>query len=678
MFFKQIRRNAASNRKNNGLFFGSLVIAVIAFYTLLSVGEQDVMRFLKSVESNAVQKLMLLIPVIYAISLFFVFFLIYFAYHYQLNNRKKEFGLYLMMGMKRSRLFTMLMGETLLNSVISVLIGLPIALLLTEGISLATAKLIGLGIIGHHFSFSPFAILWTIVGFILVQMTAMLFLSAKFSRMEPALLLQTDASDTQKTVSGKQGMFYCILGTALLIIAYTTGILFLKSYRFLAVILVFLPGISGTFLLYQGMGSLIGRRIRKNMPDHSGLFPFTGRQIQENVLCQHKALAIASLLILLALSCISYGIGISAGSHSSAERSTDFSIRGEADDIIRVLESEESRSLIDSFYPMFLDDAEAEGHLYSVDALCQAIQAQPDSSLKEEMASRFAAWPVENIISVSSYNTLLESIGKQPLELGDNKAAIYTSFKESEFVNTLANALKKKVFIEIDGQSYELLPDVYYDNVVADRQITLYSAFIVPDALYKSLALESEVPFCYNVVLQQKVIDEKGLLQAIEDMQQILDKTGLEYESYLAGIGRSLFYTVAGSYITIYLGVLFMIIANTVIGLKYMMQLQRTKHRYLTLIMLGARIEDLCQSSRKQIILFFSMVLGVAICNSIFAICSLFTSFTSLPANASFLNIAFFAVAAFILFLVIEVIYVMIVERNCRREIVGLQVESEL
>lgn len=62
MFFKQIRRNAASNRKDNGLFFGSLIIAIIAFYTLLSIGEQDVMRFLKSVESNAVEKLMLLIP----------------------------------------------------------------------------------------------------------------------------------------------------------------------------------------------------------------------------------------------------------------------------------------------------------------------------------------------------------------------------------------------------------------------------------------------------------------------------------------------------------------------------------------------------------------------------------------------------------------------------------------
>ena len=73
MFFKQIFRNARRNRKNNGLFFGALIAAVVAFYTLLSMGEQDVMRFLKTLEGDAVQKLMLLVPSIYVLSLFFVF-----------------------------------------------------------------------------------------------------------------------------------------------------------------------------------------------------------------------------------------------------------------------------------------------------------------------------------------------------------------------------------------------------------------------------------------------------------------------------------------------------------------------------------------------------------------------------------------------------------------------------
>lgn len=55
MFFRQIRRSAAKNRKNNSLFFGTLVAAIVAFYTLLSLESQDVIRFLKTLESDAIE-----------------------------------------------------------------------------------------------------------------------------------------------------------------------------------------------------------------------------------------------------------------------------------------------------------------------------------------------------------------------------------------------------------------------------------------------------------------------------------------------------------------------------------------------------------------------------------------------------------------------------------------------
>ena len=77
MYFKQILYNIKKNRKDNGLFFATLLIAIVAFYTLLSLESQDVMRFLNALEGDAIQKLMLLVPIIYVVSLFFVFFLVY-------------------------------------------------------------------------------------------------------------------------------------------------------------------------------------------------------------------------------------------------------------------------------------------------------------------------------------------------------------------------------------------------------------------------------------------------------------------------------------------------------------------------------------------------------------------------------------------------------------------------
>ena len=202
MFFKQVRRNAAKNRKGNGLFFGSLVTAIIAFYTLLSLGELDVMHFLSTIESDAVQKLMALLPLVYAVSLFFVFFLVYFACRYQIDSRRRELGIYLMLGMRRGRLFLMLFCETLWSSVISLMIGLPAALFVTEGISLSSAKIVGLGIIGHRFSFSPNAVFWTVCGFVLVQLLSMFILCIGIAKKEPAEFFQAGDVKKQAAVSG--------------------------------------------------------------------------------------------------------------------------------------------------------------------------------------------------------------------------------------------------------------------------------------------------------------------------------------------------------------------------------------------------------------------------------------------------------------------------------------------
>ena len=59
MFSNLILRNSHRSRKENGLFFSSLVISIVAFYMILSISTQDVMLFLQKMESDAVDKLLL-------------------------------------------------------------------------------------------------------------------------------------------------------------------------------------------------------------------------------------------------------------------------------------------------------------------------------------------------------------------------------------------------------------------------------------------------------------------------------------------------------------------------------------------------------------------------------------------------------------------------------------------
>ncbi len=674
MFFKQVWRNAAKNRKGNGLFFGSLVIAIIAFYTLLSLGEQDVMRYLATVERDAVRKLMMLLPVVYAVSLFFEFFLVYFACKYQMDSRRRELGMYLMLGMKRRRMFSMLFCETLWSSVISLIIGIPVALLLTEVISLTTAKVVGLGIIGHRFSFSVDAIVWTVCGFVFVQLLSMLFICISMGKAEPAELLRPENGKNQRHTSGGASAVCFIVGLALLMTAYYLGIFGMRSLGVDVMLFILIFGITGTFLLYRGLGGFLGLGIRRKSPNAVGLQTFTARQVQENVLSQHKSLAVASLLLMVALACISYGISMGLG-RSADSRSVDFSLFGSEEEINAVLENEDIREMVKDDYPLYLSHVK-DGYFsdqeqaFDTSKLKEALRGVEDSDNIIEYLH------IEYVISESSYNRILKSIGKEEMELGEQKAAIYSSLANNgTFGIIVESALKTGTSIGIDGSEYELLPTLYYDNVVADRAITLYMALIVPDTLYKELAKKTEA-YCRNIHLSDDIVEEMGLMQAVQKMDAHLANMGMKYDSYLGGIGRNLFYTVAASYLTIYLGVLFWLIANTVIGLKYLISQRQTKHRYETLIMLGADMQSMSKSVKKQISVYFALVLSVALVSSAAAIFTMFTSFTKLPVGTPVETVIVLSAAALAVFAGIEILYIYIVRRTASREINQLEITN--
>ena len=670
MFFKQVYRNAAKNRNGNGLFFASLVIAIVAFYTLLSLGEQDVMRFLATIESDAVQKLLMLLPAVYVVSLFFLFFLVYFACKYQTENRRREFGMYLTLGMKRSRLFFMLFCETLWSSLISLLIGLPAALFLTEGISLATAKLAGLGVIEHRFSFSVAAMVWTVCGFVLVQLLAMLVICLPLGSTEPAELLKSDAAKGQSEQAKTKSAVYFALGAALLLLAYYLGVFYLGRLDFTILILL-LSGIAGTFFLYLGLGGFLGRRIRRKAATAKGLGIFTGRQVQEHVLHQHNALAIASLLLLLAMSCVAYGSSMGLN-RASDLRSSDFSLFGSEKEISAVLDRKEVREMVKASYPIYLSGTYDTGKRGEVNTekLAEALRKLDGG---ESIAGSIHC---EYMISEGSYNAMMQAMGKKQIDLTDGKVALYSSLgREGDFYSLLDRAVKNDISVEIGDREYVLYPELCYDNIVADRAITLYTALIVPDALYTEVIGNPDF-YCWNLHLKDTITEEMGLMQAIRKMNDLLSGTGLQYDSYLSGIGRNLFYSVSASYLTIYLGVLFLLISNTVIGLKYLIWQRQNKHRYLTLLMLGAGADELCTSVKKQIVTFFALVLGVAAVSSAAAVLSFFRNLTRLPFGTSPATVILLAGLCLLAVIGTEVIYICVVEKTACREIRLLEAEE--
>ena len=73
MFFNIAWRNAKRNRSENLIYFLTMITAVAAFYIMLSLEKQDVIRFLAEIESDAVNRLLTtMLPAVYLCALLFV------------------------------------------------------------------------------------------------------------------------------------------------------------------------------------------------------------------------------------------------------------------------------------------------------------------------------------------------------------------------------------------------------------------------------------------------------------------------------------------------------------------------------------------------------------------------------------------------------------------------------
>lgn len=675
MFFDLVRKNSRRSRRENGLFFASLLIVIAAFYMLLSLSRLDVMIFLKKMESDAVNKLLMMIPVFYGMTLFILFFLVYFASRYQLERRWHEFGVYLMLGMKRSRLFWMLLAEDLWSSLLSLAVGIPAAVLIAELVSLVTARLVGLGILGHQSAFSGAAVLGTTVGFLLIKLAAFILLSGRISRMEIRKLLVPEPSGTKKRIPAGISAAELLIGLILLGTAYGMAI---RGFSWSAagrMAMTMVCGLAGTFLVFFGLRSALGYLARHH-GKRGGLHVFCFRQLEEYVIHQPASMAVSSLLILAALCCFGFGVATSWSYGGREMHTLDYTFSSwDKEDVEEILERSGVRDCFGTLFQMKTGYIRVGDELEKLErkGVIELLEQEEISEERDALESilRYADYP--HIISLSGYNELLRIAGEEELSLSPGEAAVYM---DSEFISAEGKAILEKILdqepeVEMAGEKLRLTGKVQTRNLVVDRSITLSFALIVEDEAFEYLTT-GDYEIYWDAVLAPELLEGQGLMQAITQVNERLEDTGLEYESYLQNMGRQLFYVVAASYLTLYLAVIFLIIANTVLGVQFLMQQKKTGQRYRTLLRLGSTCEELCEASGRQIRWYFGIPILAAAVSSLFGIRALCRGM--LPPEVQSETSGMMVIAAAMLFFlcVVEWCYLRAVIRAGKRHILAL------
>lgn len=656
MFSRLIFRNAKRSRKENLIYFATLVTAIASFYIILSLDRQDVILFLKEFESDAINSLLVQMPIVYGFALFLLFFLILLANQYQLNRRSKEFGLYLMLGMSKERLVLQLLAEGFITSSLALIGGLLIGGFLTEIISLTVSKLVGLGIIGHQISLSVSAIIFTIIGFLFIQFIALVLLGGRLFKREVHQLLYENMDKKQDMGHLKGNVLYILAGTVLLGAAYWMVLYRFTIFAGLVLFVALAIGSLGTILFMRGFAKLLG--ILASLSERNstkGLHTFTLRQFQETIANKSTSVAVTSILITLSIILIANGASTMMGLENVFTRSPslyDFTVNGDSQKVEQFLTSEKMVSYVEDLnlleigkmkyqdergeddVPLSLVDwSELREQImmalpsnYKEQILSEEMQGYSISSENPEALNLLGVLEIDAkkpyLIPESSYNGLLEAIGEKPLNLHSNEIALYFNpdfipMGDLESMPVLDRILEKaekegKSLMSIHDQAIYIRPSTPMRGLVADRSVEIHSAFIVPNPMFEQL-LDPETYVSYwNFRIPQELQNQQGIMNPMMEARDLLKASGFEFESYLQNFGRKLFYVVAGSYTVLYMGFLFLIIACTVLALQFLTQMKQTSGRFVTLSLLGAKRDQMKKSMHRQVLLTFLLPMSLA------------------------------------------------------------------
>lgn len=115
--------------KDYGIYFLTLILGVAIFYIFNSLDSQQAMSVLGSSTYEIIE---LMIQMLGGVSVFVSFilgFLIVYANNFLIKRRKKEFGIYMTLGMGKMQISRILLGETFPIGLLSLAVGLLIGIL---------------------------------------------------------------------------------------------------------------------------------------------------------------------------------------------------------------------------------------------------------------------------------------------------------------------------------------------------------------------------------------------------------------------------------------------------------------------------------------------------------------------------------------------------------------------
>ena len=649
MYSKIAINNVKKSFKDYSIYFLTIAFAVCIFYSFNSI---DAQKAILDMNKSQAEYMGVVTTLISYVSLFVSFILgalILYANNFLIKKRKKELGIYMTLGMSKRKISKILVSETLIVGILSLCAGLFLGVVISQGLSVFTAKLVEGGMSEFKFVISYQAIGKTILYFAIIFGMLMIFNTTIVSRYKLIDMLNAGRKNEEIKIKNPIiSSIIFIISVAILVLAYylvcKVG-LNMQKIEFKASIVL---GILGTVGFFFGISGFIISMVQKNKNIYlKKLNIFITRQISSKVNTNFISMAVISLMLFITIVLLSTGLSFKSALEAGIVAPFDVSVKLFTDEGEKYTSVEQVLNL--AKYDV-KDNNAIFFNTYKIDGpdVNSILKNYSVGDFKKNLDNGKERWGYIEAIKLSDFNKIRQLQGKSTFTMNEDEIMLLSNLKPVK--SSVENMINLKGTVDLNGKQYkvantEYLNDAIWNSAVAadeliliinddfDENISLSNAYM--DVNYKNSNEEAIQKDIENTFKNLKNNDELRSLP-------ILSYTKQDVYNESKGVSTTILY------VGLYLGIIFLIASAAVLALQQLSEASDSSDRYKALKKIGATEKMIDKAIFKQTVIYFIMPLGLAIVSSIVGI-NVVNKFISLYGNTNIVPTALLTLAILVI-----------------------------
>lgn len=607
-------------------------------------------------------------------------FLMVYANNFIMKRRKKEFGLYQVLGMGRGRVATIMALETVIVSVVAFVAGIVLGVGLSQLMTFFTASLFKTQIANFHFFFSVHAFNLTLACMLVMFVLTLLLNLRAVRRTKLIELMGAERrNESIKTRNPWIAIAIFVVGVVLVGVAYyrllrdgfpltaTEGKLQEAMNQFgitTAMVTV------GTFALFWGLSGMLIKLLQSLRSVYwRGLNMFTVRQLAAKVNTVCFSMGVIAMILFLAITSVTCGMSIANVMNENLERYTPADMTQtyiyympDRLDYYKeyVNPSEADRMVLADatvdLYPAWhgkgksannndetgkkVDIADVAGEHVQIDSYLSypfggsnpsVTPSEMCKIMGEKLPKAFGGSNADTmglfVTPASQYNKLRQMMGEEPVHIGRDQYLL-TCDMGGELVDLYTKYMAGGHTLTLGGHELKPATDKSDEDTAAIANSAMGSnpgTVVVADELLSQLNLQ---PYSSSLLVNYKQgMDTTEADESIKNT--VLDNLlvdGKEPGSWGIFITRSEMYTQAAqmngliSYLAIYIGFVLVVACAAILSIQQLSNVADGSRSYRVLAQIGCDDRQIRHSVMAQQAVFFLFPLAVGLAHSFVAL----------------------------------------------------------